>query len=286
MDRVVSVGCKSWLWVCHVMRRLPDPSIERNSRRFMLGLPHTGDRMGSSLRPGSDQSSWLTRAEVAVGSKSAPNRAAAASLVPLWQHSRKAGGGNDLNDVSIALEIRRAEDIAPAFEALKGRADALYVCNDPLVNTNRVRINTSALGARLPTVYNWRENVEAGGLMSYGTKLPGYVPAQCGVDRQSSARGQASRHPGRTADQIRPHHQPNDREGARARPPPVGARARRRGDRVKRRVFIALLSGAAAALPLGAGAHLNTQLKERKRHAPHRSHRHQSRRFGEGNQVL
>ena len=72
----------------------------------------------------------------------------------------------------VTLEIRRGEDIAPAFEALKGRADALYVCNDPLVNTNRVRINTSALGARLPTVYNWRENVEAGGLMSYGTNFP------------------------------------------------------------------------------------------------------------------
>jgi putative tryptophan/tyrosine transport system substrate-binding protein len=69
-------------------------------------------------------------------------------------------------------EIRRAEDIAPAFNALKGRADALYVCNDPLVNTNRIRINTSALGARLPTVYNWRENVEAGGLMSYGANFP------------------------------------------------------------------------------------------------------------------
>jgi putative tryptophan/tyrosine transport system substrate-binding protein len=69
-------------------------------------------------------------------------------------------------------EIRRAEDIAPAFEALKGHADALYVCNDPLVNTNRIRINTSALGARLPTVYNWRENVEAGGLMSYGANFP------------------------------------------------------------------------------------------------------------------
>ena len=47
---------------CHAMRRLPDPSMERDSRRFMLGLPHTGDRMGSSLRLGSDQSSWLTRA--------------------------------------------------------------------------------------------------------------------------------------------------------------------------------------------------------------------------------
>jgi putative tryptophan/tyrosine transport system substrate-binding protein len=69
-------------------------------------------------------------------------------------------------------EIRRAEDIAPAFDALKGRAEALYVCNDPLVNTNRTRINTSALGARLPTAYNWRENVEAGGLMSYGTNFP------------------------------------------------------------------------------------------------------------------
>src|SRR5215475_9608930 len=41
-------------------------------------------------------------------------------------------------------EIRRAEDIAPAFEALKGRAEALFVLPDPLVNTNRVRINTLA----------------------------------------------------------------------------------------------------------------------------------------------
>jgi putative ABC transport system substrate-binding protein len=70
------------------------------------------------------------------------------------------------------LELRRAEDVVPAFETLKGRADALYVCNDPLVNTNRIRINTLALGARLPTVYNLRENVEAGGLMSYGANYP------------------------------------------------------------------------------------------------------------------
>ena len=70
------------------------------------------------------------------------------------------------------LEIRRAEDIAPAFEALKGRADALYVCADPLVNTNRIRINTLALGARLPTMYGDREYVEAGGLMSYGPNFP------------------------------------------------------------------------------------------------------------------
>ena len=65
-------------------------------------------------------------------------------------------------------ELRRAEDISPAFDALKGRADALYVCTDPLVNTHRIRINTLALAARLPTIYLFREYVEAGGLMSYG----------------------------------------------------------------------------------------------------------------------
>ena len=69
-------------------------------------------------------------------------------------------------------EIRRAEDIAPAFEALRHRADALYLCPDPLMITNRTRINILAVGARLLTVYNWRENVEAGGLMSYGANYP------------------------------------------------------------------------------------------------------------------
>jgi putative ABC transport system substrate-binding protein len=68
----------------------------------------------------------------------------------------------------VTSEIRRPEDIAPAFEALKGRAEAVYVCNDPLVTTHRARINTLALGVRLPAMYNVREFVEAGGLMSYG----------------------------------------------------------------------------------------------------------------------
>ena len=71
----------------------------------------------------------------------------------------------------VALEIRRAEDIAPAFEALKARAGALYVVNDPLANTSRIRINTFALVARLPTMYGLRESVEAGGLMSYGPNI-------------------------------------------------------------------------------------------------------------------
>ena len=60
------------------------------------------------------------------------------------------------------LEIRRAEDIAPAFEALKAQADALYVVVDQLVVANRTRILTPALGARLPTIFSTRDFVPAG----------------------------------------------------------------------------------------------------------------------------
>ena len=72
----------------------------------------------------------------------------------------------------VTLEIRRADDIAPAFEALNGRADALYVCPEPLMHGNRIRTNTLAIAARLPTVYVQRDYVDSGGLMSYGPNLP------------------------------------------------------------------------------------------------------------------
>jgi putative tryptophan/tyrosine transport system substrate-binding protein len=69
------------------------------------------------------------------------------------------------------FDIRRAEDIAPAFMALNGRAQALYVFGDPLTNTNRAQISTLALDGRLPTVAGFREFAEVGGLLSYGSNL-------------------------------------------------------------------------------------------------------------------
>jgi putative ABC transport system substrate-binding protein len=66
------------------------------------------------------------------------------------------------------LEIRRTEDIAPAFETLKSQTDALYVVSDPLMAASRTRIITFALSARLPTIFSYRDYVKAGGLMSYG----------------------------------------------------------------------------------------------------------------------
>jgi putative ABC transport system substrate-binding protein len=69
-------------------------------------------------------------------------------------------------------EIRRARDIAPAFKALRERVDALYLCPDPLMNTNRTGVNILAVGVRLPTMHGVREFVEAGGLMFYGPNIP------------------------------------------------------------------------------------------------------------------
>ena len=67
------------------------------------------------------------------------------------------------------LEVRRAEDIGPAFDALGNDTQALYVCSSALFNANIARINTLALAARLPTINALMEYVEAGGFMSYGT---------------------------------------------------------------------------------------------------------------------
>lgn len=72
----------------------------------------------------------------------------------------------------VIVEMRSADDLAPAFAALKSRAEALYVLTNPLANTNRARINALALAQQLPTMHGFREYVEAGGLMSYGPNTP------------------------------------------------------------------------------------------------------------------
>jgi putative tryptophan/tyrosine transport system substrate-binding protein len=89
----------------------------------------------------------------------------------LEMHEFQAAG-RTLGIVVIPLETRRTDDIAPALRSLRGRAEALYVVGDPLMNLNRLRINTFALAARLPTMHVQREHVEAAGLMSYGPNFP------------------------------------------------------------------------------------------------------------------
>jgi ABC-type uncharacterized transport system substrate-binding protein len=92
---------------------------------------------------------------------------------PLQEMAEVQQAAQMLGFTVVTFGIRRAEDIEPAFDVLKGGgADALYVCGDALVNTNAVRINTLALAARLPTMFSNREYVATGGLMSYGANFP------------------------------------------------------------------------------------------------------------------
>jgi putative ABC transport system substrate-binding protein len=101
---------------------------------------------------------------------------------------------------AVRVEIARAQDIVPAIETLKDRADALYVSADGLFFAERMRIITMTLGARLPTVFVTRGFVESGGLMSYGASylsmfrraaemidkiLHGAKPAEIPVEQQT-----------------------------------------------------------------------------------------------------
>jgi putative ABC transport system substrate-binding protein len=80
--------------------------------------------------------------------------------------------GRTLSVEVTPFEVRQATEISPAFDALESRAEALYVLAVPLFFANRIRINTLAVGARLPAMHQVREYVEAGGLLSYGPNWP------------------------------------------------------------------------------------------------------------------
>jgi putative ABC transport system substrate-binding protein len=69
------------------------------------------------------------------------------------------------------LEIRTTEDIPLVIEALKGKADAFYICTDSLVSANYSRIAALALASQLPTMADQKVYVEAGGLISYGPNV-------------------------------------------------------------------------------------------------------------------
>jgi len=71
------------------------------------------------------------------------------------------------------VEIRTADGFDSALTAItRERPDALIMTADPLHQLHAGRVIEFAARNRLPAMYQLRENVEAGGLMSYGTSLP------------------------------------------------------------------------------------------------------------------
>jgi putative tryptophan/tyrosine transport system substrate-binding protein len=92
------------------------------------------------------------------------------------------GGVRELKEVlpatarALGLTIQPREVRADGFERVfaalsRERPDGLYVRGGPLMNANQKRIIGFALKSRLPSMYSYREGVDAGGLMSYGADL-------------------------------------------------------------------------------------------------------------------
>jgi putative ABC transport system substrate-binding protein len=79
------------------------------------------------------------------------------------------------SNLGATIDVVRASDsreIEAAFAMLvRDRAEALLVGTDPFFYSRRVQLATLAMRHAIPAIYPVRENVEVGGLMSYGTSL-------------------------------------------------------------------------------------------------------------------
>jgi ABC-type uncharacterized transport system substrate-binding protein len=128
-----------------------------------------------------------------------------------------------------ALEMKSSKDLESAFEAAnKGRATALIVLSNPLTLASRTQIGDMATKRRLPTMYLYRAHVDAGGLISYGPDLPGYVSALRRVCGSNLGRRQAKRVTGGAAREVRFGDQPQDRQRTWPDDPSVSASPSRR----------------------------------------------------------
>ena len=114
---------------------------------LVASLPRPGGNVtGLSLQKTdvADKRLGLLR-EIAPGLRGLAVMANAGNPVSILEMREVEATARRLGQEVATFEIRRVEDIAPTFEAFKGRTDALYVCGDPLVDTNRVRIITLSL---------------------------------------------------------------------------------------------------------------------------------------------
>jgi putative ABC transport system substrate-binding protein len=174
---------------CYCHGRICGPAIKQVSSIIPIVFaiatdPVGGDLVESLARPGgnvtgvSDQQADLAGKRVELSREAIPRLRRLAILANVGYHDSIVeladveAAARKLGLETIRLEIRRAEDVAPAFQALKGQADALYVVSDGLVSANRTRIVTFALTARLPTIWSAREYLDPGGLLSYGPNFP------------------------------------------------------------------------------------------------------------------
>jgi putative ABC transport system substrate-binding protein len=106
------------------------------------------------------------------------------SRVAVFVNSTSTDYAQTLKEIELAagtlgvklkyLDIRSPKDFETAFrDAVKGRAEAiLFRVPGSILSPQRIQIAELAFKRRLPAIYDNAEDVEAGGLMSYGVSIP------------------------------------------------------------------------------------------------------------------
>ena len=113
-----------------------------------------------------------------------------------------AGGSYDV--YLRYLDVQGPKDIEPVVRAAaKGRADALLVLGNPILNLQRQQVVDLAAKHRLPATYARPEYIDAGGFMYYGTNYPDLFRRAADVRRQDSQRRHARRSPRGAAEEVR-----------------------------------------------------------------------------------
>jgi ABC-type uncharacterized transport system substrate-binding protein len=158
-----------------------------------------------------------------------------------------------LNIALLRFPVVSAGDFEPAFKMMnEEKCDALYIFASPFAQGHWTRLAQLALDYRLPAMYGFREFVDRGGLLSYGASVSdAYRRAAALVDKILKG----SRPSDLPIEQPTRFELVINARTAKALGLEVPAHshgAGRRGDRMKRRAFITLLGGAAAAWPLAA----------------------------------
>jgi len=123
-------------------------------------------------------------------------------------------------------EVREVADFEGALRAAReGRAQAIHVLPSPFFNAHRRFLINLAARYRLPAMYEFREYVQDGGLMSYGASLPDMYRRAGELRRSHPQGGEAGRPSDLAAHQVRAGRQPQDRQGNRPDDPALAARA-------------------------------------------------------------
>jgi putative tryptophan/tyrosine transport system substrate-binding protein len=140
--------------------------------------------VASLARPGGNVTGLSMQSPDLVGKRLDLLRDVAPNLrrLGILYNSASPSNSTELNEVKAAAEkvkldprayeYREAADFPAAFDAMKGQVDAVYMCSNVLITTYRTRVQTLAMAARMPTIYDFRDYVVAGGLMSYGANFP------------------------------------------------------------------------------------------------------------------